>query len=243
MDAGQITTNALKYPSTNFKKVIILGILTILSSLIIPGFLVLGYALKIVKSSMKGINELPDFNQWLDMFVDGLKVFVVLFIYSLVPMILILLGTWAIILPMLSVPGAGSIFNTSFSVNLIGGIAFIGIAVEIIVSFILPIALTNMVHHDKLVGAFRFREIIDKIRQLGAVDYLTWYVIMLIIAIVFGYISTFLVFPLIIGIIIVPLLILPYLTIFYARSIASVYTYEVSDHEYYRHSKQIDAKK
>ncbi|MGV8143924.1 MAG: DUF4013 domain-containing protein [Methanothermobacter sp.] len=243
MDAGQITTNALKYPSTNFKKVIILGILTILSSLIIPGFLVLGYALKIVKSSMKGANELPNFNQWLEMFVDGLKVFVVLFIYSLVPVILVLLGTWAIILPMLSVPGSGSIFNTSFSVNLIGGIAFIGIAIEVVVSFILPIALANMVHHDKLVGAFRFGEIINKIKQLGPVDYLIWYIMMLIIALVFGYISTFLVFPLIIGVIIVPLLIMPYLIIFYARSTSLAYTYEVSGHEYYRHSKQIDEKK
>ena len=243
MDAGQITTNALKYPLTNFKKIIILGILTILSSLIIPGFLVLGYALKIVKSSMKGSSELPDFNEWLEMFVDGFKVFVVLFIYSLVPGVLILLGTWATILPMLTVPGAGSILNTSFSVNLIGGIAFIGIALEIVISFILPIALANMVHHDELSGAFRFGEIINKIKQLGGIDYLIWYVIMLIIAIVAGYVSTFLVFPLIVGIVIVPLLIIPYLTIFYARSIALVYTYEVSGHEYYRHSKQIDAKK
>ncbi len=75
MDAGEITSNALKYPLTNFKKVLILGILIILSTLIIPGFLVLGYIFKIIKSTIEDSSELPEFEDWKTMFVDGLKVF------------------------------------------------------------------------------------------------------------------------------------------------------------------------
>ncbi len=239
MDAGQITSNALKYPLTNFKKVLILGILTILSSLIIPGFLVGGYLFKIIKSTMEDSSELPEFNEWASMFVDGLKVFVVLFIYSIVPGILILMGIWAALLPMLTVPGAGSLLNSSISLDLVGSIAFIGLGLLIVISFLIPVALANMVYHDQLSAAFRFKEIIGKIKEIGGVDYLIWYVIMLIIIWAVYFISSFLVFPLFIGIIIVPLIILPYLIIFFARSAALLYKFEESDHEYYRHSEQV----
>ncbi len=239
MDAGQITSNALKYPLTDFKKVLILGILTILSSLIIPGFLVLGYVLKIIRSTIEDSSELPDFNDWTSMFVDGLRVFAVLFVYYIIPGILILVGIWGAILPMLTVPGAGSLLDSSFSLNLLGGISSIGLGLLVVISFIIPIALANMVYQGKLMAAFRLKEIIGKIKEVGGVDYLIWYIIMLIIIWVAYFASSFLIFPFIIGIIIVPLIISPYLSIFFARSIALVYKYEVSDHEYYRHSKQI----
>lgn len=239
MDAGQISSNALKYPMKDMKKVFILGILTILSSLIIPGFLLLGYLYKIMESSMEDSSELPQFNEWMLMFVNGLKVFVVLFIYSLVPGILILLGTWTALLPMLSMPGAGSLLDPTISLGLVSGIAFIGIGLQIVVSFLIPIALANMVKNDALSAAFRFGEIIAKIRKIGGVDYLIWYIIMVIIIWVVYFVSFFLVFPLIIGIIIVPLIVLPYFMIFFARSTALVYTDAKSDHEYYRHKKQI----
>ncbi|MEN6592037.1 MAG: DUF4013 domain-containing protein [Methanobacterium sp.] len=237
MDAGEITSNALKYPLTDFKKVLILGILTILSSLIIPGFLVLGYVFKIIRSTMEDSSELPDFDEWTSMFVNGLKVFVVLFVYSLIPLILILFGSWAAILPMLTVPGAGSLLNPSISLELVSGMVLIGLGLLVVISFLILVALANMVHHNKLSAAFRLKEIISKIKEIGGVDYLIWYVIMLIIIGAVYYVSSFLIFPLIIGIIIMPLIIFPYLTIFFARSVALIYKFE-ANHEYYRHSKQ-----
>jgi len=240
MDAGQITSDALHYPLTDFKKVVILGILIILSLLIIPGFLVLGYIFKIIKSSLDGSSELPGFNEWITIFIDGLKVFVVLFIYSLVPAILVLLGIWAALLPMLTVPGEGSFINSNLSFSLITGLALIGILLQVVISFIIPIALANMVYHNKLKAAFRLKEVYVKIKEIGGVDYLIWYIIMLIIVGVIYYASFILIFPFFIGLIIVPLIILPFFTIFFARSIALVYLNAVSeDHEYYRHKKQV----
>lgn len=225
MDAGHIASDASKYPLSNFNRILILGILTILSSLIIPGFLVLGYLFKILKSTMEGSSELPIFDEWIQMFVDGLKVFVVLFIYSLVPLILIFLGIWAALLPMLSVPGYGSILNPTISMGFISGITFVGIGLQIVVSFFIPIALGNMAQHNKLGSAFRFGEIIEKIREIGGVDYFIWFVVMVIIAWAAYFISFFLIFPLLIGVIIVPLLVLPYLMMFFARSVALIYAY------------------
>ncbi|MCE5215243.1 MAG: DUF4013 domain-containing protein [Methanobacterium sp.] len=239
MDAGQISSNALKYPLNDFKKVLILGILSIFSVLIIPGFLLLGYVFRIIKSSMEDSNEPPQFDEWTSMFVDGLKVFVVFFIYYLIPGILILLGTWAAFLPMLTQQGAGSLVDPSINVGLISGIAVIGIGLLIVVSFIIPLALANMVYYDQISAAFRFGELFDKLKEIGGVDYFIWYVVMLVIAVAASYICFFLVFPLFIGIIIVPLIIYPYLTMFYSRSTALVYAYGKPDPEYYRHKKQI----
>ncbi len=225
MDVGEISSNAFKYPLTDFKKILIFGILTILSSLILPGFLILGYFLKIIKSSIKGSSELPEFDDWIKMFTDGLKVFVVLFIYSIIPVILILLGVWTVLLPMLSVPGSLSVLNPSLAVGLGGGTTLIGIVLEIIVSFIIAIAIANMAYHDELGAAFRFSEIIGKIREIGGVDYFIWHIVMLIIAGAVYFISFFLVFPLIIGVLLVPLLVSPYFTMFYARSISLIFIY------------------
>jgi hypothetical protein len=159
MDVGEISSNAFNYPLTDFKKIFILGIITILSSLILPGFLILGYFLKIIKSSIKGSSELSEFDDWIKMFTDGLKVFVVLFMYSIIPVILILLGVWTVLLPMLSVPGSLSVLNPSLAVGLGGGTTLIGIVLEIIVSFIIAIAIANLAYHDELGAAFRFSEI------------------------------------------------------------------------------------
>lgn len=225
MDVGEISSNALRYPLSNFKKILILGIMTVLSSLIIPGFLVLGYFLKIVKSSINGSSELPEFNDWTEMFVDGLKVFVVLFVYSIIPLLLILSGIWAVLLPVLTVPGKGSLLNPALWTGLASGLALIGVVLEVILSFIFAVALANMAYHNELRAAFRFGEIMGKIRQIGGVDYFIWFVVMIIIAWIAYGVSFFLVFPLIIGVIIVPLVISPYFTMFFARSIALVFAY------------------
>ncbi len=42
MDIGEIYSDAIQYPSSDWKKVIILGLLTIISFLIVPIFLAMG---------------------------------------------------------------------------------------------------------------------------------------------------------------------------------------------------------
>jgi len=48
---------------------------------------------RIVKSSLNGKVELPDFNDWLNMGVEGIKVFIAFIVYSL-PVILILISVY-----------------------------------------------------------------------------------------------------------------------------------------------------
>ncbi len=225
MDVGEISSKAFKYPFSDFKKVLILGILTIISFLIIPAFLYLGYLFRILTASLAGADELPEFGAWGEMFMDGLKVFVVLLVYTVVPTAIIIIGVWASLLPLITAQNAGSIALPTISFGVISGLVIIGGILEIIISFLVAIALANMAYHGEIGAAFRFREIINKIGEIGWVDYLIWYVVMLMLWVIFLYISSFLVFPLIIGIILVPLIISPYFMMFFARSTALVYVF------------------
>jgi hypothetical protein len=88
MDIGDVISDSLRYPTSNWSKVVILSVLFLFSFFIIPLFLALGYLFKVVKSSLAGAEELPDFEAWGEMMVDGLKLFLVYLIYTLPALII-----------------------------------------------------------------------------------------------------------------------------------------------------------
>ncbi|KUK00869.1 MAG: Uncharacterized protein XD44_1061, partial [Methanobacteriaceae archaeon 41_258] len=94
MKVGEIVGEALDYPGSDLNKVLILGILNLISFLIIPVFLVVGYNLRVLKATIAGFDELPDFDEWGDMLIDGLKVLVVGIVYMLIPIIIIFGGVF-----------------------------------------------------------------------------------------------------------------------------------------------------
>ena len=87
MDYGEIVSNAIKYPSTGWIKVLILGVLLIIP---IVNFIGWGYLLRIMKATFTGFNELPDFDEVGDLFIDGLKIFVI-FLIAAIPFIVVYL--------------------------------------------------------------------------------------------------------------------------------------------------------
>jgi hypothetical protein len=88
MDIGEIVSDSIKYPTSNWGKVLILGVIMIASFLIVPVFLLIGYLFRIIKATLAGLDELPEFDEVGEMFIDGLKVFVVGIVYS-IPVIII----------------------------------------------------------------------------------------------------------------------------------------------------------
>lgn len=110
------------------------------------GFLVYGYLFRIMKSSFAGSAELPKFNSLSEMYLDGIKVFIVNFIYT--------------------IPSS----FISFGVVLlhIGILKFIADLYMIIVIPVILMALTNATtNDDKFSAAFKFREIFNKMRDIG----------------------------------------------------------------------------
>lgn len=87
MDFGEIVSNALKYPSNGLIKVLILGVILIIP---IVNFIGWGYLLRIMKATFAGLNDLPDFDEVGDLFIDGLKIFVI-FLIAAIPFIIVYL--------------------------------------------------------------------------------------------------------------------------------------------------------
>ena len=185
MSIREIVKDSLKYPLSNWKEFLFLGIfiafsgISTLSGLLgakdsaligllgIIGFLsialIFGYSFRIIKSSLAGVKELPESNNLPEMFIDGIKFIVVNFVY-LIPVILIIIlvyycGSGLRIIPTL---------NLVLWLYMCFPYLFLLIALSylIIIIPVILMAIANMVDNDsKLSSAFRFGEIFNNITK------------------------------------------------------------------------------
>jgi len=261
MDLDGIVGDAVKYPFTDWKKILVLGILTMISSIgaamvfigsligiknvlvtivlfvvgyVVIGFFVSGYNFRIIKTSINGAQELPEFKSWVEMFIDGIKVSLVFIFYSL-PAILIVIFAGISLYPMLhgltTDPSSVNIY-TILTVISAAILVFIAVLYIIIILPLNYMAIAYMADNDsKFSFAFKFREILDKIGSIGWGNLIIWYLVIgtiyILISIV-GSIVTgiFSILTPFVGIILTSLIISPYLHMFLNRSIAMVYSSE-----------------
>lgn len=232
MDIGDVVSDSLKYPSSDFKKVVILGLLFLISFLIVPIFLALGYIFRALKASLAGVEELPDFDEWGEMLVDGIKVFLVQLVYVL-PAIIIgalsLLSLWSSLWSLTYMSQAsGTTLTPDMVFGILGGTALVGLIIAgiytLLIYPIMAVAIGNMAYYNGEFGAaFRFSEIMSTISKIGWVDLIIWYVVVLIIGIVISFVGSILAIIPIIGWLILIFLIYPYIYLFYARAISWLY--------------------
>lgn len=221
MDIGDNVSNSIGYAKSELSKMLILGVILIIP---IINFIGSGYSLRIIKSTLAGLDELPEFDDIGELFIDGLKVLVVGIVYA-IPLILISL-----------ILGAGQ--EVAISDNILSGAAFWGlivgyiiyIIVAIIIGFVEVIAIANLAYYDGEIGAaFRFSEIMKHISRIGWADYIIWYIVIVLIAIIIGILAVIISVILaitIIGIILIPvlfILVAGFLTIYYSRSLALLF--------------------
>lgn len=215
MDIGEIISDSIKYPSAGWTKVVILGVILIIP---IVNFIGLGYLFRIIKATFAGIDELPDFDEVGELFIDGIKIFIVSLIYA-IPVIII-----ALIISMLIGFGYQNTTTlTSFDMFAIFAGYSVYIIVAIIVGLIEFMAIANMaLYEGELGAAFKFGEVMDRIAMIGWGKYLGWYIIMVLLGAVAGGIAV-LTMMIIIGFILAPLIIYPYFSMFGARSLALLF--------------------
>lgn len=122
-----------------------LGVLCFIISLFI-----FGYQYNIVKFSIEKKEDLPGFGNILEMLINGIKYFLVIVAYNIIPAIALIGG--------IALVGDSSLF---IAIALISALLFI------IANFLLIMALNNMVAHDSIKDAFDFHEITGNISNLG----------------------------------------------------------------------------
>ena len=111
--------------------------------------LILGYQYNLIKFSIDKKEILPGFKDILGLFKNGIKYLIVTVAYNVIPTIVLIAGVLTV--------------NESYGIYLM----LLSMALFIIVFFFLIMAINNMVAYDKLSKAFDFREITDRIANLG----------------------------------------------------------------------------
>lgn len=212
--------------------------------------LISGYGLKMVKSSINNEFKAPKFNNWKVMFMDGVKRSVVdIFYFS--PLILFII-VFSVLYPSSVIILLKTIeYHPHSVIELLTNILS-NLNVEIVVIigsifyfFLFPIrsmAIAHMAYDDtKLTSAFKLREILNKMGNIGWKKLIKWNITILLIAILIKYIgywiiiyslafiaivSNTFVFPF--YLILLPL-IFAYSDMFSARAIALLYVDENSE--------------
>ncbi len=157
----------IKYPTTDsewIKKILIGGILLLVPIL---NFVCTGYYLKVIKGSIEGRNNMPEWDDWGDLFMKGFFVLIISLAYSIIPIILI-----SIIILVVSSSGlvlaglfeSGSMGISAILFTLIGSL--IGFIILFVVNLMFPMGLAMYANEWSFGDAFKIREIISRIKSV-----------------------------------------------------------------------------
>ena len=192
--------DGLSYPVKGewIGRILIGGVLGFLAFLIVPAFAVLGYMLDVIRQTIDGEEEPPEWGDWGDLIVDGVKVTVVAFVYSIVPTVVIMGIGFAFL-------GIGSAAGDSGG-GIVAGFGLLLflllIPIMLVVYYLVPAALANMASEDRLGAAFDVAEIKEVV---VTADYFVAVLMPIVVAIVLNLVTFFLAIT-IIGYVLVPFL-------------------------------------
>lgn len=148
--------DALTYPTNHddWKGTILIGgILSLLGFLLIPLLPVYGYLIRVIRYRLDGDPQPPTFGDWEELFVDGIKAFVIMFVYFIIPGIIGAVTVGASIGTLATGGNAASGF-AGF------GLAFLlTIVLFLVFGYIAVAALVNFANEDQLGAGFDFTAI------------------------------------------------------------------------------------
>ncbi len=240
-----IYKDALEYSAKDWKTLVILGVICLFSFLFLPIFLITGYNYRVINTAVHGIingrDPMPEFEDIIGMFVDGVKVAIVQIAYVLVPFIVFLIFAAV----------AGQLTGIASSALMIIG-CIITFALLVVACLMEQMGICHMAYNDGAFSkAFAIGEIKDVIDEIGWFNCIATYLGLIIITIVIATVVTGIIYAIftvfgvsgailgadpsgifILGILINALVTMfivgPYLSIFNARSIGLLYTMQTA---------------
>lgn len=166
--------------------------------LFIPLFAFFGYIIRVLRTTVAGEEEPPEFENWGGLLGDGLKSFVIFFVYGVIP--------YALLFGLLAFLGLAGAIAGDGGAGLVAGmgiIGFLGILVfAIAIQYVLPAALTNFAREERIGAAFDFDTLGDVI--LSSEYLVAWLLPIVVFVIVY-------VVGIVLAITIVGLLLIPWL--------------------------------
>ncbi|WP_158056251.1 DUF4013 domain-containing protein [Halorussus halophilus] len=164
----------LKDSDDAVETVLIGGILSLLGFLLIPVVFVAGYFQRVLRRTSEG-DPAPSFDDWEDLFVEGLKAIVVGFAYVLIPAILAVLLVGSTVLftvstaevvsdPMTTAPTATDGIGFLGLLALLGAV-FVTFAAAIAAWYVVPAALARLAVEGRLGAAFELSKLVPVLRS------------------------------------------------------------------------------
>ena len=149
--------NYLRESDDWVKTLLIGGVLGLLSVLLVPVFTIYGYLMRVLRIRMEGDDDVPVFDDWSEMTVDGVKAFAISFVYGIVPAVL---ASVFIVAGVFGLAGAGD----SGVIAGIGGVtllfgALLAVVLGLVALYVTPAALANYAETDRMGAAFAFGQL------------------------------------------------------------------------------------
>ena len=167
-------TQAINYTKMLFDDFGKLLILIILDIIPIINFIVIGYLGNVTKLSPDQ-KKLPPLENYLDLWVQGLKIIITSALFMIIPIILI--GPFLIFqaLAWIAIPIISPISGIVGIILLI-----LGILLAFFLAIILAMAIVNMLKKESFTEAFAIGKIMDIIGKIGWGSYIVWIIIIFI---------------------------------------------------------------
>lgn len=212
MDLVENLNDSLNFARKMFDNIGKLLIIIILNIIPIVNFIIIGYAARIIKDS-PSIKETPKLENYGSLWVQGLKILIVISIYMIIPLIIIIISNiYRFMTPWIT-----------WHTFMIRGEEILFLILGVVLAFISLIfsliGVINMIKNDQFKKAFDLKEILTIIKGIGWSKYIMWLIIMFIIALFIGGLSSIPYIGWLISLVISPI----YL-IFLSRSAALIYT-------------------
>lgn len=236
MDMGQIIGDSFKYPVSNWKRLLILGVIVLITQILmeiiigygrvsgllyfllipalIAAFLTMGYQLRTIATSIIGENEPPEFNDWTKMFLDGLRVFIMSIAYGIIPTIVLIVGFIMLL-------------TGSYGIGVI--ILIVSALLFIILGIISVMALSNMAYYNEIGAAFKFGEIKERIESIGWLEYIVMLILLAILYIILLVVASVVTIIPYAGLVLASLIIYPFIYLFLYRAIGLIFKETLED--------------
>lgn len=239
MDMGKIIEDSFKYPASNWKRLLMFGLIVLIYQLsieiimvytevsalvllllipfIITYLLILGYQLRAIGTSIRGKMEAPELNNWPKMLLDGLRMFIIGLIYGIIPAIVLSVGFVLLFVGSSSIKIAGAI------------ILLLGVVLLFIMALIMLMAISNMAYHGEVGAALRLSEIKERIKKIGWLNYILIFIILMVFNLMLLLVTGLVSLIPIVGLVLVSLIIGPYMYLFLSRAYGLIYQETLED--------------
>lgn len=139
------------------RTVLIGGLLSLLTVFVVPAFMLTGYALRVLRATMRGDDQPPAFDDWGDLTVDGLKGFVIAAVYALIPAV-VGIGIAAVAGIGVGLGGdSGLVAGAGLLVAMVG--LLLTLVLGLVAFYVIPAALANYAEEGRIGAGFDFGEL------------------------------------------------------------------------------------